>query len=638
MSNSSYHKLLKQKFGFAEFREKQLEIIKNIVENKRDVSATMFTGAGKSLCFQFPPLYTKKIALIISPLIALMNDQKEKMDKLGISATCLNGTVNNKGELQEDIINNSSDYTLIYITPEYLETETSQDFLMDLANNDLLCLICIDESHCLSSWGHDFRPSYRKLKVLKKLLPDIPILAVTATATQRVQNDIIKLLKLKDPLIIKTTFDRPNLYIELKPKSKPLNDLLHLLEDCEPTIIYCQTRVMTDKITKLLSDNGIKCDAYHAGMHMFERDITYDNFINNKINCIVATVAFGMGIDKTIRKVIHYGTPQDLESYYQEIGRAGRDHKNSYCYLFYSSGDFATNNFLINKINNPIYKAHKFQTQSIMKKYIYTEGCRRAYILHYFGEEYDNDNCGNCDNCLEDKTNKPKVNFTQPAQIFLEVLKETNNKYGSSTIINILRGSNAKKAKKYANLKQYGKGENQSAEWWKCFIRLMINYSFVLEKPVSKGFGFTLHRTVKGRKWLLSKTPLIATVPENMLQFYNNDKDNIIKKTKKTKSNNTVMVTYKLFKDGKTIKDIAEERDLSTKTISEHLCAAYANGLKLDMEKLGFTDDIYKLISEKVLELNCPKRLREIKDELPRKISYLQIKLTIKRMEKEKLI
>src|SRR5579885_2633576 len=282
----------------------------------------MFTGSGKSLCYQFPAVFSNKTSIIVTPLISLMNDQQIKMEELNIPVCCLNSTIFNKNELKDEIFQNK--YRLVYMTPEYLITQKS--FLNQLSKNKILQAFCIDESHCISTWGNDFREAYKKLNYIREWFPEIPIMTFTATATKKVQNDIINILKRKNPLIIKTTFDRPNLIIKVFPKGiSPIKDLLPIINKNEHTIIYCQTRKNTDQISELLKKNNIVSGNYHAGMNSDERDKIHKKFSLKEISCIVATIAFGMGIDTIIRKVIHYGIPKDMESYYQEIGRAGRD-------------------------------------------------------------------------------------------------------------------------------------------------------------------------------------------------------------------------------------------------------------------------------------------------------------------------
>jgi Werner syndrome ATP-dependent helicase len=496
-----YTSVLTKVFKFSSFRDNQLKIIKAVLNDKRDVNATMFTGAGKSLCYQFPPVYLNKVSIIISPLISLMNDQTIKMNKLGIPTCSINSTISGIQKIKKDILKNK--YRLVYTTPESMIK--CESYLRELSKTGLLVMIAIDESHCTSMWGHDFRTSYMGLSCLKEWVPDTPIIALTATATEEVQADIIQTLNLDDPLIVRTTFDRPNLYMRVLPKSvNALTDILHLVADNCPSIIYCQTRKETEKIANELKENGVSCDAYHAGLSDLERELVHESFIENEIKCVVATIAFGMGIDKVVRKVIHYGMPKDVESYYQEIGRAGRDGKKSRCYLYYSLGDLNLTGYFLRKIEDVSYREYKRGLVKLMKQYVYSTKCRRKFILKYFGETYEKENCQNCDNCLK-KNKFVKYNVTTEAILMIHAMFETGNIFGSTMIVNILRGSKAKTIPhKFKKLRVYGEGINKSAKWWKVFSKVLIDMSFVKEIHNEDSFGSSLMATLDAKKWLIN--------------------------------------------------------------------------------------------------------------------------------------
>lgn len=517
---------LKKVFGFQTFRDKQFEIIDAILTG-RDVCAIMFTSAGKSLCYQFPAVYTEKVVVVVSPLISLMNDQQIKMEEIGVPTVCLNGTVYNKKALITDILNN--EYRLVYTTPEFIVK--AESFLTSLVEEDLLICLAIDEAHCLSSWGHDFRESYRGLSKLRNWVPDIPIIAVTATATEEVQEDIVKTLKMDKPFMVRTTFDRPNIYIEIKLKNNLHKDLLPYFKRKVPTIIYCPTRKETNSVSDRLLKTGVKCDVYHAGMNSIDREMVHEKFINNEITCVVATVAFGMGIDKVIRRVIHYGIPKDIESYYQEIGRAGRDRKKSICTLFYSVGDLDTNNFFINQIKNTAYRRHRTKLLKIIKRYVHIKTCRRKYILNYFGED-TLDECGNCDNC---KHPKPIIeqDLAKEACAMLKLVYDTGGIYGINMIIQVLRGSKSMKIPyEFKAMKLYGSGSKHSAEWWKIFSKMLMDIDYLKEKPIHGGRGFSICRTVKARNWISTVSndggltlkrgyeKLVFVIPPELEKFY----------------------------------------------------------------------------------------------------------------------
>ena len=639
-----YTKVLKDKFHYDKFRLKQLDIIRAILEEKRDICAIMFTGAGKSLCYQFPSVYTQKVAVVISPLISLANDQLMKMDDLNIPACCLNSTVSYKDKLLKDIINNK--YRLVYTTPEYLVSHI--DFVIELSNKKLLTMIAVDEAHCISSWGHDFREAYKKLDIFKKIIPHIPILALTATATDTVRKDIVSMLKLDDPVLIKTTFNRPNLLIKVIPKNNMIYDLKPIVKKKESTLIYCQTRKLTDELSNLLKTYGVSCGSYHAGMESYEREIIHTEFSEGKIDCVVATIAFGMGIDISIRNVVHYGIPKDMESYYQEIGRAGRDGKQSNCYLFYALTDMNNTNYFINQITDISYRNRMMKLTLVMKNYVFSSQCRRRYILDYFGEKYTKDNCKMCDICL-DNVKRYKHNLTREGKMMFYVIYSTGECYGSTMLINILRGSRSSKITfQMRKLKYYGAGGYYSDTTWKNIFRLFINHGYVNEKAIAGGRGSQLQLTKKAFEWIKENKNdpddvIVLEVPKNIYHMLNGiipktdiqTPSSVLKKSKLI-TGKTYHRTYQLYEKGYTLKKIAQEQELQVKTIEDHINKLYKMDYDIDLEPLGFTDQVYKLIFDKIVELNFPDHLKVIKDELPRKITYLHIKLTITRMEKEK--
>lgn len=524
-----YLKVLNKYFGYSSFRSNQFEIIDAIVHEKRDVLTILPTGSGKSLCFQLPALITKKTAIVVSPLIALMEDQKISMEQADVPCCCLNSSEKNKGQLIKEILNNK--YRLVYITPEYMEH--AEDLFLSLYHDGNLACISIDESHCISSWGVSFRPSYRALSILKKWIPDeVPIVALTATATAVVKQDIIDNLKLKNPVIITASFDRPNLYLEIKPKSKSMkDDLIPLLaKKTDSVIIYCQTRKETEEISNLLKQRGINSGFYHAGMSDKDRVKIHHEFLRDDIRVVIATIAFGLGINKyNVRKVIHYGSPKDIESYYQEIGRAGRDGLASQCYAFYGSRDFMIHRHFISKIDNTEFQKFRMNNLVKMEKFLQLEPgkCRRSYVLSYFGEimkskdhEDDIENpdhyCGNCDNCFRrgDANETEKKDLGREALMIMTLIKDSNSFYGFSTLTQALRGSNNKKMSYYLKRSIYfGEGTHKNEKWWKIFGRLLVQEGYLRDKAITNTFGSTVGFTDKGYEWMKLEHPKMLIKP-----------------------------------------------------------------------------------------------------------------------------
>ena len=472
---SNLEQALKYYFGYDNFRPGQRQIIEGALQN-RDLLVIMPTGGGKSLCFQLPALLKKGISIVVSPLIALMQDQVEALRDNGIAATFLNSSLNpyQTRSREEAIINGK--VKLLYVAPERLLSDRFLPFL-DLVHHQVgISAFAIDEAHCVSEWGHDFRPEYRQLKSLRKRYPDIPTLALTATATDRVRSDIIQQLALKQPTVHVASFNRPNLYYEVRPKTKyAYAELLEIIRENEGSgIIYCLTRKKVDEITLKLEHDKISALSYHAGLTDEERSKNQTRFIRDDARIMVATIAFGMGINKPdVRFVIHYDISRNLESYYQESGRAGRDGESSRCTLFFGYGDIKTIEFLINQRSDS--QEQLIAKQQLRQMIDYAEGtdCRRTIQLGYFGERFPG-SCGNCDNCRHPK---PMQDWTIEAMKFLSCVARCKERFGMLHIIDVLRGAKNQKINQneHHKLSTYGIGKDKTLDEWRILGRSLLH-------------------------------------------------------------------------------------------------------------------------------------------------------------------
>lgn len=479
-------KILKKVFGYDNFKPYQYQIIDNIL-NVKDVVAVMPTGYGKSLCFQMPPLITKELAIVISPLIALMTDQKMILDKLGITCCCYNSNlgIKERREVEAGLIEGK--YQIMYITPESLIR--SYDLIDKIYENVGICMIAIDEGHCLSSYGFDFRPSYRELIKIRSILIGVPVLIVTATATDKVIKDIIDLMDMKNGELIKTSFDRPNLTINVKLQShNTLDEIIDAVKNVNGSVIvYCLTIADTEKMAESLVDAGIPTKPYHGSLSKNERQQTQEDFMNDEYQCIAATIAFGMGINKSnVRAVIHYGCPQNIDSYYQEIGRAGRDGKDSNCYLYYKQKDFIIQHKFIESIKDVNYRMVRKKLLQNISQYVGTTQCRRKLILQYFGEDTKVQNCGNCDNCLSGDKKIESIKKIDEYKLFkllntvIASYIEKKASYGATTLSLILKGSSSVKIKPWMKkLTYYGSFNNNIIiDIWK-FIHHVVSLGYL---------------------------------------------------------------------------------------------------------------------------------------------------------------
>lgn len=485
---------LKETFGYNEFRPNQLEAITTLLKGQ-DVFIMMATGSGKSVCYQLPSVVTKGVTVVVSPLISLMEDQVQALHALSIPATLL-GTAQKDNSVLTRILR--GEYRLVYVTPERLASDT--DLLLDIHEaTGSLTAIAIDESHCISEWGHDFRSSYRLLKRIRDnpKLREIPIIALTATATKKVADDIVTNLQLKSPLKIQTTFNRPNLTYIVKPQETLMSDIENLISKGhleKPTIIYTLTKRETEQISKFITRTfEIPSLPYHAGLTIEQRKHAHISFITDKIRCIVATVAFGMGIDKPdIRTIVHYGIPKNIEGYYQQTGRAGRDGEPSTCYLLYAPKDFTMTEFYLKNITNGSQRYEASRRITAMHKYVRSTECRRKLILQYFDEitpESPPPKCDKCDTCFvkSGKTATEKLDLTDDITLLLRAIYQTGQKFGYTLPIDVLAGSKNQRITMngFQDLPVHGKGRHHHKDWWKALVFTLLGMRNLIKEETA---------------------------------------------------------------------------------------------------------------------------------------------------------
>ena len=503
--------LLKSTFGYATFRPLQREIIEaNLVGE--DVFALLPTGGGKSLCFQLPALARDGLTVVVSPLIALMKDQVDALQASGVAATFLNSTLGAEESRSRLRGLHRGDYKLLYVAPERLMLA---GWIENLKTWNVSC-IAIDEAHCVSEWGHDFRPEYRQLAKLRTALPEVPMMALTATATGRVREDIVTHLKLRDPQTFVASFNRPNLTYRVVPKDEPAKQIINFVRkrEHESGIIYCASRATAERVAESLAGRGFLARPYHAGLDAAERARNQEMFLRDDTRIICATIAFGMGINKpNVRWVIHHDLPKNIEGYYQETGRAGRDGLPGDCLLLFSPGDIAKQTHFLDEITNEQERSiARAQLRQIVH-YAESSGCRRAELLQYFGETFPLNNCGACDNCAE-----PRESFdgTIVAQKFLScvfrIQQASRFGAGLNHVIEVLTGAKTDKITRWGHdqLSTYGIGGELSRPQWASIGRELMRLGYV---GLGTGEYATLELTAEGMAVLRARTPITLTKP-----------------------------------------------------------------------------------------------------------------------------
>ncbi len=690
---------LKINFGYDSFRLEQKSIIENILA-KKDTLVIMPTGGGKSICFQLPSLFFERITLVISPLIALMKDQVDSLKANGIPSTYYNSSQSSEEQQQVfDAIANKS-IKLLYVAPESLP------LLQNVLNQNYISCVAIDEAHCISSWGHDFRPSYKQLAFLKKTLPETPIVALTATADKATQEDILEQLAIPNTTRFVSSFNRENIALEVRPANDRVKQIIKFINERsdDSGIIYCLSRKATEQLASKLKQNGIDAKAYHAGLNFDERAKTQEDFIKDDTQIICATIAFGMGIDKSnVRWVIHYNMPKNIEGYYQEIGRAGRDGLPSKALLFHSYADvIQLRQFIANTGNREVQEAKLDR----MKQFSEATVCRRKILLSYFGELIE-ENCGNCDVCK----NPPKFfDGTVIAQKALSAIYRLQQKEAMGTVIDVIRG--AKNAavydKNYQTLKTYGVGSDTSWQHWQHYIIQLINQGYcqvafhlnnvlqltefskkvlfegekvqlttpievkkeiktiLKEKKSKKLTSDTLFERLRKLRYRIAQEEDIAAylvfsdatlkelenerpqtdneflaisgVGQRKLEVYGGEFMEEIKtfiNEKKRGRKDTTLETLQLYKEGFTIDEIADKRNLKAQTIFLHLSKLYLEGKDVSLDEFIEVDTL-KLITNAKKVLKNETTLKPYFEFLGEKVPYEQIRIGLTILQKKR--
>ncbi len=580
--------LLHETFGYKTFRGEQEEIISSVIEGL-DTFVLMPTGAGKSLCFQIPALYLEGTAIVVSPLISLMSNQVNALKQNGVKAEFINSSLdyNEYREIEEAAL--AGELDLLYITPEGFQGGRVRNLIDDID----LSFFAIDEAHCVSNWGHDFRDDYLLLGQIKKSYPDLPIIALTATADFRVREDIVKSLKLSSPKVFISSFERKNITYKIEAKNsvqKQIDQVLALHKN-ECGIIYCQTRKKVDELSKSLKKKGHTVIAYHAGLTPEARNKAQSRFERKDNIIVVATIAFGMGIDKpNVRFVCHNGLPKNIESYYQETGRAGRDGEPSFAYMFYGMDDFIVSKGFIDRSEmNENYKKISLEKLHSMLELCEMNICRNKYVLNYFGEEAG-DQCGHCDICNQEVKS---FDVTVYAQKALSAIYHLNSRFGANHIIDVLLGSKNQKLEKFGHhrLSVYGLGKDLSKQDWNVIIRgLLLNDYINYSNPEYRTLGLTAkaREILKGESTFSITKKLGQTKKKKSVSIQVSDEDydtelfSVLKEKRYAMAKDKGVPPFVIFSD-KTLKDLSVKKPkshdefLDVYGIGKSKCEKYAD-------------------------------------------------------------
>ena len=501
---------LKTVFGYSSFRPKQRAIIEAGLDG-RDVLAILPTGGGKSLCYQLPALMREGLTVVVSPLIALMKDQVDQMEAAGVAATFLNSTISYSESQQRLKGLYRGQYKLLYVAPERIFAE---GFIEDL-KRWRVCAVAIDEAHCISEWGHQFRPEYRKLAELRAHFPEVPFMALTATATERVRRDIVTQLTLRDPAVFVASFYRPNLHYRVTPKKKVRQQVCNFVKERPDVsgIVYCLARKTTEEYAAALQEIGIKALPYHAGLSDEQRAANQEAFIRDDVPVVCATVAFGMGINKpNVRYVLHADLPKNIESFYQETGRAGRDGLSSECTLLYGAGDLRLLNLFIEELEDENAKRISRQQLRQMADFSENTGCRWAALVRYFGEDLEGGRCGTCDSCVDDRSEEDVTEWAVKLIYCVNMIANGGYPMGLKHTVDVLRGSKAAKViqKGHDKLRAYGKGMDKPAEYWLALGKQMTQHGYF---QLSDDGYSTLTITKKAIRAVKDKERIVMVLP-----------------------------------------------------------------------------------------------------------------------------